>query len=79
MVNNFIILTCDPTELTIYDLFLVFHSGIPLGEESGMVLESSHYTQRGYPTIDLLQRDVAVVSRKYFDRLTVASMIKMQR
>lgn len=78
MASSSVILTCDPMELTIYDLFMVFHGGIPLGEEQDIVLESSHYARKGYPTIELLQQDAAEVSRKYFNRLTVASMINVQ-
>lgn len=75
MLSTSVRLTCDPAEVTIYDLFVTLHGGVMLGEEQNPSLEPNYYTEKGYQSIELLQKEVAEVSRKYFERKTVASMI----
>lgn len=76
VVNSYVMLICDPEKVTIYDLFHVLYGGIPLGEEKMLFVEPNFYVDKGYHNMVLLEADVAEVSKKYFKRLTVASMMK---
>lgn len=75
--NTSIVLNCDPAKITVYDLFQIFHGGIPLGEE--LVQKMDLYTERRYQKVAAMEEDVAKVSRQYFERKTVASMISGRR
>lgn len=76
-VKSSVVLTCNPDAITIYDLFVLLHGGIPLGEEQEQKMDA--YTESKYQKIAALEEDVRQVSRKYFERKTVASMISGRR
>ena len=62
MRSNSVSVMLDPTELTIYDLFMVLPDGIPLGEETEHKHGEDYYAKAKYHHIKRLE-DAAAASR----------------
>lgn len=70
-----IILNSDLHKVTLYDLYHLFHGGIPVGEEYEQDFHRlDYYSDPKYPNIVLLEMDLKQEASAFFRRYTVASL-----